>query len=498
MSNRTRALELARSTVAPLFIDGEWRQPSHDALGGADEIETIDPATGAVITTLAAGSATDVHDAVAAARRAATSWSRATPAARARLLRALAALVEADAAELAAVDTLDNGKPLALTTAVDLPQAVAHLRHQATVAETRTAERIVDAGGAAAAEVYREPVGVVGLITPWNYPLLMVVRALAPALAAGNTVVVKPSELTPISALLLAGLAARAGFPPGVVNVVTGTGEQAGQALASDPRVDLITFTGGRATARRIAAVTEARTLFELGGKAPFVVFDDADLDAAALAATAGAFGNQGQNCMAATRILVHDAVADEFAKRFAEATAAFTVGDGFDRGTRCGPLVSEAHRSTVAGYVDRAVAAGASVLTGGESTGYSRFSPTVLAGVDRGAEAWNEEIFGPVAVLDRFVTDAEGLALANSTRYGLAASVWTADADRGREAAAALQAGVVWVNCYSKFDAAIPFSPRGASGSGTVGGHWGYEGYTALKSVWTPRPADGLRAGAA
>lgn len=478
--NQRRALNIATSLQDALFIGGGW-SPAHSD----EQITTINPATGEPIRDLTAASAADVDLAVAAARRALPTWARTPGRERARILDAIADRIDERADQLALLDTLDNGKPFRLSRGVDIVQSAGHMRHQAALAQIdRTEHRETHDS---AARIVREPVGVVGLITPWNYPTLMIARAVAPILAAGNTVVIKPSEQTPLSALLFAVIVAEAGVPEGVVNIVTGTGPVAGAALAGHPDIDMITFTGGHKTAQTIAAATTARTTFELGGKAPFIVFADADLDAAVTSATIGAYGNQGQNCMAAARILVEDTIADEFLERFTEATSRVRVGNGFETTTDCGPLISPAHRTRVASFVDTAVTDGAALLTGGGSTGHADFAPALLRDVPERSAAWTDEIFGPVAVSRSFTGTDEGIRLANATRYGLAASVWTRDRGRADDVARALRAGVVWKNTYSKFDAAIPFSPRRASGTGVVGSVHAFDTYTALKSVWEP-----------
>lgn len=481
MTTRDHARILARGLRDELYIDGVWGRSS-----SATVIEVVDPATGQDVRELHGASASDVDAAVTAAARAFPAWATRPAAERAGILRRLADLVDAAGDDLAALDTLDNGKPFTAARQIDVVQSVRHLRQQAAYAEAQSGQSLRPATQPLTATVTREPVGVVALITPWNYPLLMIVRALAPALAAGNTVVVKPAELTPLSAIAVVGLCERAGVPAGVVNLVSGTGAEAGAALAAHPRVDMITFTGGLATADRIRWSTTARTTFELGGKAPYIVFADADLDAAAATARGAAFGNQGQNCMAAARFLVADAVADRFQELLTAATRDVRVGDGFDPSTACGPLISPPHRARVAGMLDDAVAAGCTHLTGGESRGHAYFTPALVTDVPVQSALWREEVFGPVALIRRFGSDEEAIELANDTRYGLAAAVWTADPARAAHTARALRAGLVWTNAYARFDAAVPFAPRGASGSGVVGGVQAFETYTALKTTWT------------
>lgn len=480
---REHAARLAAALPDRLLVGGRWVPAT-----GRAQIEAVDPANGSVIRRLTGASAADVGAAVAAAHATAPRWERVTRIERARLLERLADAIEARADDLAALDALDNGKPFRLARAVDLVQSVAHLRYQASVVRSRSDRVLVDARATATATVTREPAGVVALITPWNYPTLMIVRALAPALAAGNTVVVKPAELTPLSALLLGEIIGGV-LPDGVVNIVTGSGAEAGAALAAHPDVDLVVFTGSPRTAATIRATSSARTIFELGGKAPVVILEDADLDAAVAAAVAGAFGNQGQNCMAATRILVARPLLAAAERALADAAAAVVVGDGFDETTMCGPLVSAAHRTEVHAAIDRAIVAGAEVVTGGEEWGHAYLRPTLLRGVARTSEAWRREIFGPVTLVDAFDDIDEAVALANDTRYGLAASVWSADAQRAAAVARGLRTGVVWVNTYSRFDAAVPFAPRGDSGTGVVGGVDAFESYSALKSTWTLLP---------
>ncbi|MSR36089.1 MAG: aldehyde dehydrogenase family protein [Gemmatimonadetes bacterium] len=472
-----------------LWIDGQWS----DAASG-ETFSTENPATGEVLAQVAAGDAADINRAVAAARAAFRdpAWRRMNPHRRAELLWALSDLIEANAEELALLETLDNGKPLFESREVDLPSVVENFRYFAGIADKLHGETIPVAGSFLNYTL-REPLGVVGCIIPWNFPLSMAVWKAAPALACGNTVVLKPAEQTPLSALRLGELAGEAGFPPGVLNVVPGFGETAGAALVRHPGVDAISFTGSTEVGRvvmRDAAETLKKVSLELGGKSPNIVFADADLGAAVKGAASGIYYGKGEVCAAGSRVLVERAVYDEFVERFRARSERATVGDPMDPGTRIGALVSEAQLERVLGYVERGRAEGARLVTGGRRVqvkGRGWFvEPTVFADVLPSMTIAREEIFGPVAAVMPFDDLEDAVAKANDTHFGLAAGVWTRDVAKAHRMAEELEAGTVWINSYNQYDSASPFGGYKQSGFGRDLG-WGsaLEKYTQVKSVW-------------
>jgi acyl-CoA reductase-like NAD-dependent aldehyde dehydrogenase len=482
----------ARTTDAPairpgrLFIGGRWT----DAASGKT-FETVNPATEEVLATVAEADAADVDQAVRAARAALETgpWSRLSARERGRLLFKLAALIDQHREELARLETLDNGKPIRETTNVDLPFAVATFEYYGGWADKILGDTIpVD--GPYLNYTLREPVGVVGQIIPWNFPLLMAAWKLGPALCCGNTLVLKPAEQTPLTALRLGELVQEAGFPDGVVNILPGYGETAGQALVRHPGVDKIAFTGSTEVGRLIqreAAGTLKRVSLELGGKAPNIVFADADMEAAVEGAIGGIFFNQGEVCCAGSRLFVERPIHDEFVGRLAEHAAKIPVGDPLDPGTAMGAQVSEEQFRKILGYIDAGKTGGARCVTGGErATDRGYFvKPTIFDGVTNDMTIAREEIFGPVVSTLTF-EDLDGVVAAgNDTNYGLSAGIWTRDVSKAHRAARALKAGTVWVNCFNTFDAASPFGGYKESGYGRELGHHALELYTQTKSVW-------------
>jgi len=442
----------------------------------------IEPATEQAMAEIPQAGITEVDAAVARARAAFPAWRALAPAERAELLRAVAALLEAHHDELATLEARNAGKPI-VDAGGEMGMVVETFRYYAGAPERPFGETIPVAGGQAF--TVREPLGVVGLIVPWNFPLVIAAWKLAPALAAGNTVVLKPAELTPLTALRFAALASEAGVPDGVINVITGPGSVCGQRLVEHPDVAKIAFTGSTSVGRAIAAGAAnsiKRVTLELGGKSPNVVFADSDLELAAAAAPLAVFGNAGQDCCARSRILVERGAVGRFMELLERAVSTLRVGDPLDPGTQMGPLISAAQRETVASYAgDAPVAIRGSAP---EGPGYW-FPPTVLCPVEPDARAAREEIFGPVATVIPFADEAEAIRLANDTIYGLSASIWTRDGARALRVARALDSGVVSINSNTSVRVATPFGGFKQSGYGRELGPHALEAYTEVKSIY-------------
>jgi len=468
-----------------LLIDGR-----HVAAAAGRSFETIDPATEQPIAAVAEADAADVDAAVASARRAlAGPWGHMRAADRGRVLHRLANLIELHADELAALESRDAGKPISAVLRQDLPAAIDTLRYYAGWADKINGQ-VIPARPDALTYTVREPVGVVGAIVPWNFPLMIGMWKVAPALACGCTVVLKPAEITPLSALRVGDLALEAGLPPGVLNVVPGFGKSAGRALVDHPDIDKVTFTGSPAVGREVlagAAGNLKRVTLELGGKSANVIFADADLDAAVKAASAGIFFNTGQVCSAGSRILVQAEIYDEVVDRLTARAKSIRVGSPAERSTAMGPIVSQAQMARVLDYIAIGVREGASLVTGGrrlDGPGYF-VGPTVFANVDHDMRISQEEIFGPVVSVVRFEDEDDAITKANGTRYSLAAGVWSRDIGRVHRFATRVKAGTVWINTYGYTDIRLPWGGARDSGYGREHGDAAIENFTEPKAVW-------------
>ncbi|MDV2686313.1 aldehyde dehydrogenase family protein [Alkalihalophilus lindianensis] len=468
-----------------LFIKGEWRESIE-----GDTFETINPATGEVLGVVYEASSKDVDLAVDAASKAFRSgeWSSISSYERSRLMEKLAGLMERDIDILAQLDTLDNGKPIKDMLTADLPNAIENLRYFAGWTTKHYGQTIP------VSEQYlnytrHEPVGVVGQIIPWNFPIMMALWKIAPALATGCTIVLKPAEQTPLSAIYLGKLIEEAGFPKGVINIINGFGKITGEALVKHPKVNKIAFTGSTPVGQRImkeAANTLKRVTLELGGKSPNIILPDADLNKAIPGVFSGIMVNQGQVCCAGSRVFIPRDMYDVVTKKLVEYAESVKLGNGLDEATTMGPLVSKAQQNVVTSYIQKGIEEGAQLLTGGTSPESGFYvTPTVFSDVEDSMTIAKDEIFGPVVVAMPYDSIEEVVERANSTPYGLAAGIWTENLKNAHKVTNLLKAGTVWVNCYNLTNAAVPFGGFKESGFGREMGSYALSNYTEVKSVW-------------
>jgi aminomuconate-semialdehyde/2-hydroxymuconate-6-semialdehyde dehydrogenase len=470
------------------YIGGELIEPK-----SGNFLDNYNPAEGKVYSQVPDSDKIDVDQAAAAAAKAFGHWSSMPVNQRSSILQKVADLIDRDLEKLVRAESVDNGKPLKQARALDIPRASANIRFFATaILHTESESHLTDAQ--ALNYTVRAPIGVVGCISPWNLPLYLFTWKIAPALAAGNTVVAKPSELTPMTAFLFSQLCIEAGLPPGVLNVVHGLGSKTGQAIVEHPDITAISFTGGTTTGKKIT-VTAARTLkklsLELGGKNPNVIFADCDFKQALASSIQSSFSNQGEICLCGSRILVEGSLYDRFTEEFVKATEELKVGDPLDESTAVGALVSEGHMNKVLSYIELAKQEGGKVLAGGRrvatagrcADGYF-IEPTVIVGLDQSCRTNQEEIFGPVVTIMPFDTEEEAIALANGTIYGLSATVWTENVKRAHRVSHRLKSGIIWVNCWLLRDLRTPFGGMKQSGVGREGGWEALRFFTEAKNV--------------
>jgi acyl-CoA reductase-like NAD-dependent aldehyde dehydrogenase len=470
-----------------IFIGGDWRQPV-----ASETYQPINPANEEPLAAVGKGDERDIDLAIAAARKAFDEgpWPRMGAHERSRIVWRLGDLIQQNLDEMARLESLCTGKTLFDSGKVEIPFAADVFRYYAGWA-TKIHGETLQLRDNAFTFTLRQPVGVIGAIVPWNFPFLLSSWKLGPALAAGNTVVLKPASQTPFTALKFAELCQEAGLPPGVVNVVTGPGGKVGMAMVRDPRVDKIAFTGSTEVGKQImreAAGTLKRLSLELGGKSPNIVFADADMEAAVRGAMTGIFYNKGEVCAAGSRLFVEEPIHDEFVSKLTDRVKTLKVGDPMDKSTRMGPVVSKAQMDTVMSYIEAGNREGAKLVAGGKRavSGKGYFvEPTIFDGVSNTMTIAREEIFGPVLSVIPFRSVDDGLAQGNATTYGLAAAVWTRDVAKALKAARAIRAGTVWVNAYNLFDAALPFGGFKESGFGREMGSVGLDHYTEVKTVW-------------
>ena len=488
----TRNTVGSRFDAGAQYLAGALREGT-----GTETFDVTNPADGSLVQRVRLASAADVDGAVAAARAAFPAWSNATPGARSEALTRLSGILAERAEDFAQVESAQTGKPIKLSTEFDVPGTVDNTAFFAGAARNLEGKATGEFSGDHTSSIRREAIGVVGSISPWNYPLQMAAWKILPAIAAGNTIVLKPAELTPLTSLMFAQACTDAGIPDGVVNVITGAGPTAGEHLVSHPDVSMVSFTGSTGVGKRVgelAVQTVKRTHLELGGKAPFVVFDDADLDAAVNGAVAASLINTGQDCTAATRAYVQRPLFDAFVAGVAELFEQVRLGDPFNPQTDLGPLVSFRQRDSVAGFVERARGYGATIAAGGyapekghdgtDLTLGAYYRPTLITGVPQDAEVVQSEIFGPVLVVLPFDSDEQGLQLANDTPYGLAASAWTRDVYRSLRATREIKAGCVWVNDHIPIISEMPHGGYKASGYGKDMSQYSLDEYTQVKHV--------------
>ncbi|MXP55072.1 aldehyde dehydrogenase [Pantoea sp. Seng] len=475
------------------FINGRFT-----AAVSGKTLETTNPATGEILTHIAACASADVNLAVQGARSAfeAGSWSQLHPGERKAVLLKLADLLENEVTQLAVMESLDSGKPVSECLAVDVPETIHVIRWHAEAID-KLYDQTAPTGNGAMAMIVREPIGVVGCVLPWNFPLLMLAWKIGPALAAGCSVIVKPAEQTSLTALRVAELAHEAGIPAGVLNIVTGTGKEVGEPIGLHPDIDMVSFTGSTATGRRFlhysAESNLKKIVLECGGKNPALVFDDAE-DLASVAANVlnGAFWNMGENCSATSRLLVQEGVKDKFLAQIAEQIGEWRMGNPLDPENRLGTMITTDHFCKVSDYLKTARKEGLRIIQGGFTDRGIYVQPTIVDGVTPKSALFREEIFGPVLCVTTFKTEAEGIALANDTDYGLAASVYTGKLSRAIRVSRAVRAGTVTVNCFGEGDATTPFGGYKQSGfGGRDKSVYALDQYTELKTIWIDVPAE-------